>query len=420
VDNPAIARVLTEIADLLEIKDENPFKIRAYRAAAETIADESEPVAAMALQSRLALPGIGKDLAAKIGELVQTGTIAYHQQLLQEFPPTILDVLRLQGVGPKTVARLYHEIGVGSLDELERAAHDGRIRRMKGMGPKKESLILKALEQRRRYSSGLFSDINDLAATLDAELAGAAPPLVTLADLRGDLHCHTTRTDGRDTIEAMARAAQAAGLTYLAVTDHSQALAMANGLDEASALAHARAIREVNARLDGFTLLAGIECDIRPDGSMDLADDCLAELDIVNASIHSGFSQDGARMTDRLLRAIACPWVDVIAHPMGRRAPKREGHQADMAAVFKAAAAAGVAMEINAQLPRLDLDETRARQAREAGIRITISSDAHSIRELTALRYGVAIARRAGLTPADVLNTRSVREFTAALRRNHR
>ena len=424
MDNRSIARVLNDIADLLEIKDENPFKIRAYRNAAETIADEPDPVAAMTPQARLALPGIGKDLAAKVGELIDTGSIAYHRELLREFPSTILDVLGLQGVGPKTVARLYREIGVGSLEALERAATDGRIRRMKGMGPKKETLILKALDQRRRAAGGgLFDNLDDLGATLDAELEEAAPPLVTLASLRGDLHCHTTRTDGRDSIEAMARAAAAAGLQYLAITEHSKSLAMANGLDEAGALAHARAIREVNARLEsttGFTLLAGIECDIRADGSMDLADDCLAELDIVNASIHSGFAQDAAHMTDRLLRAIACPWVDVVAHPMGRRLPKREGHQADMAVVFKAAAAAGVAMEINAQLPRLDLDETRARQARDAGVRITISSDAHSTRELTALRYGVAIARRARLTPADVLNTRSVQEFRSALRRNQR
>jgi histidinol phosphatase-like PHP family hydrolase len=421
VDNPAIARVLNEIADLLEIKDENPFKIRAYRTAAETIGDEPGAVAEMSPQARLALPGFGKDLAAKIGELIDSGAIAYHQQLLQEFPPTILDLLRLQGVGPKTVARLYREIGVSTLDGLEQAAHDGRIRRMKGMGPKKETLILKALEQRRRYASGLFSDVNEIAATLDGELAGAGPPLVVLADLRGDVHCHTTRTDGRDSIEAMARAAEAAGLRYLAITEHSQSLAMANGLDEAGALAHARAIREVNARLEsstGFTLLAGIECDIRPDGRMDLADDCLAELDLVNASIHSAFAQDAAQMTDRLLRAIACPWVDVIAHPLGRRLLKRDAHQADMAAVFAAAAEAGVAMEINSQIERLDLDESHARQARDAGVRITISSDAHSTHALGGLRWGVAIARRAGLTPADVLNTGSVQEFRAALRRH--
>jgi histidinol phosphatase-like PHP family hydrolase len=421
VDNLAIARVLNEIADLLDIKDENPFKIRAYRTAAETIAEAGEAVAALSPQARLALPGVGKDLAAKIGELVQTGSIAYHRQLLLELPPTILELLRLQGIGPKTVARLYHEIGVGSLDDLERAADDGRVRRMKGMGLKKEALIRKALEQRRRSASGgLFRDVGELARALDAELAVAGPPLVTLADLRGDLHCHTTATDGRDSIEAMARAARAAGLEYLAVTDHSQSLAMAGGLAERGTEAHARAIREVNARLDGFTLLAGIECDIRADGSMDLADDCLAQLDIVNASIHSGFSQDRRQMTDRLLRAIACPWVDVIAHPLGRRLPKRDAHQADMAAVFAAAAAAGVAMEINAQIERLDLDEAHARQARDAGVIVTISSDAHSTGALGGLRWGVAIARRAGLAPADVLNSRSVQEFRAGVRRGRR
>jgi histidinol phosphatase-like PHP family hydrolase len=420
VDNLAIARVLNQIADLLEIKEENPFKIRAYRTAAETITHEAEPLAGMTPDARRALPGIGKDLAAKIGELLQSGAIQYHQQLLQEFPATMLDLLRLQGIGPKTVARLYREAGVGSLDELEQAVKDGRIRRMSGMGLKKEALIHKALEQHRRYAGGgLFGGVSELAAALDAELTDAGPPLVTLADIRGDGHCHTTRSDGRDSIEAMARAAQAAGLQYLAITEHSQSLAMANGLDEDAALAHASTIREVNARLDGFTLLAGIECDIRADGTMDLAEDCLAQLDLVNASIHSGFAQDAAQMTDRLLRAIACPWVDVIAHPLGRRIFKRDAHQADMAVVFKAAAAAGVAMEINAQIERLDLDEAHARQARDAGVRLTVSSDAHSLHGLSALRWGVAVARRARLTPADVLNTGSVQEFRAALRRHH-
>jgi histidinol phosphatase-like PHP family hydrolase len=417
VDNRSIARVLKEIADLLELKGDNPFKIRAYKNAAETLIHEAQPVATLTPAERLALPGIGKDLAAKIGELADTGVILYHQELLDEFPATILDVLRVQGLGPKTVARLYKELGVATLDDLERAARDGRIRRMSGMGMGKEAQILKAIDQRRRATSGLFGDVRELAAALDDELVEAGPPLVTLADIRGDVHSHTTRTDGRDSIEAMARAAQAAGLTYLAVTDHSQSLSMAGGLDEAGALEHAARIREVNARLDGFTLLAGIECDIRADGSMDLADDCLAQLDLVNASIHSGFAQDARHMTDRLLRAIACPWVDVIAHPLGRRLGKRDAHQADMETVFKATAAAGVAMEINAQIERLDLDDEHARQARDAGVRITISSDAHSVHGLTALRWGVAVARRAGLTPADVVNTRSVQEFTAGLRR---
>ena len=568
MDNLAIARVLAEIGDLLEIKGENPFKIRAYRNASETIAHETARVAALTPAERLALPGIGKDLAAKIGELVDTGAIRYHQDLLQEFPPTVLDLLNLQGVGPKTVARLYGDLGVRTLADLEQAARDGRIRAMKGMGAKKEALILEALAEQRRFAGRrLMAEAHDVAAGLvgalrahapDAEIRavgslrrgcetcgdldilaaggpaslmdaftgysqvervlahgdtkssvrlwggfqadlrlvpreslGAAlqyftgskahnivlrdraiqrglklneyglyrvddntcvaggdeegiyealglafvppelrenrgeievaetrtlPRLVQLADLQGDLHCHTTITDGRDDIEAMARAAQAAGLRYLAITDHSQALAMANGLDEARAIAHARAVREIDARLDGFTLLAGIECDIRADGSMDLADDCLAQLDIVVASIHSGFNQDAGQMTERLLRAIACPWVDVLGHPTGRLLLKREPHKADMTRVIDAAAAAGVAMEINSQIDRLDLDDLHARRARQAGCRIVISSDAHSAAALGQLRWGVTVARRAWLSPEDVLNTRPVDEFRRALR----
>jgi len=570
MDNLAIARVLAEIGDLLEIKGENPFKIRAYRNASETVAHETRRVASLTPAERLDLPGIGKDIAAKIGELADTGAIRYHQELLQEFPPTILDLLNLQGVGPKTVARLYGDLGIRTLEELERAARDGRVRDMKGMGAKKEALILKALEEQRRFvgrrltaeahdtAAGLVAalrehapeaeihmvgslrrgcetcgDLDILAAgappsimdaftgyplverilahgdtkssvrlwggfqadlrTVPRESLGAAqqyftgskahnivlrdraiqrgmklneyglykvdddtriagedeagiyealglayvppelrenrgeieaaagralPDLVQLADLQGDLHCHTTTTDGRDDIEAMARAAQAAGLKYLAITDHSQALAMANGLNEARALAHARAIREVNARLDGITLLAGIECDIRADGSMDLADDCLAQLDIVIASLHSALNQEPQQMTDRLLRAIACPWVDVLGHPTGRLILKREGHKADMTRVIEAAAAAGVALEINSQVDRLDLDDLHARRARDAGARIVIDSDAHSTTALGQVRWGVTVARRAWLTAADVLNTRPVEALTRALRRN--
>src|SRR6185436_2405395 len=192
-------------------------------------------------------------------------------------------------------------------------------------------------------------ELRENRGEIEAAAGRALPDLVQLADLQGDLHCHTTTTDGRDDIEAMARAAQAAGLTYLAITDHSQALAMANGLDEARALAHARAIREVNARLDGITLLAGIECDIRADGSMDLADDCLAELDVVVASVHSAFNQDEAQMTDRLLRAISHPFVDIIGHPTGRILLRRDPYKLDLSRVITAAASAGVALEINCQ-----------------------------------------------------------------------
>jgi DNA polymerase (family 10) len=568
VDNLAIARILAEIGDLLEIKGENPFKIRAYRNAAETIVHTPGRIADLTPQERLAIPGIGKDLAAKIAEAIETGTIAYHQNLLQEFPPTVLDLLHVQGIGPKTVALLYRELGIRTLDDLQRAAAEGRLRGLKGMGARKEQQILRSLEERSRVAGRrLLAEAHDTAAALvdalrdhapEAEismvgslrrgcetcgdldiLAAGAPPdlmaaftsyrlvervlargetkssvllwggfqadlravpreslgaalqyftgskahnialrdraiqrglklneyalyrddgtsvagpseeevyeqlglafvppelrenrgeilaaeqralprLVSLSDLRGDLHMHTTATDGRADAETMALSARDAGLGYIAITDHSRALSMAGGLDERATLDHAKRIRELNDRIDGITVLAGIECDILPDGRMDLAEDCLAQLDIVIASVHSAFTQDEAQMTDRIVRAIACPWVDVIAHPTGRLLLKRDGYKLDVERVIAAAAKAGVALEINSLIERLDFDEHHARLARDRGVKLIIDSDAHSPAGLGVLRWGVTVARRAWLTPDDVLNTRPVDEFRAALRR---
>jgi len=569
MDNLGIARVLAEIGDLLEIKNENPFKIRAYRNASETIAHTAERIADLSDTERLAIPGIGKDLNAKIAELLTTGTIGYHQALLQEFPPTILDLLHLQGVGPKTVALLYRELGIRTLDDLEAAARQGRLRSLKGMGAKKETYILKALEERTRLSGRrLVAEAHDAAAALVAALrehapdadievvgslrrgcetcgdldilaAGATPAimeaftgyklverilargetkssvllwggfqadlrlvpkdslgaamqyftgskphnialrdrairrgfklneyglyrnengekvagaseeevyrllglafipaelrenrgeieaaergelprLVSQADLQGDLHMHTIATDGRADAATMAMAARAAGLSYVAITDHSKALAMANGLDEAAALEHARKIRALNGQIDGITLLAGIECDIRPDGAMDLAPECLAQLDIVVASIHSAFNQDEEQMTNRIIRAIESPWVDVLGHPTGRLILKREGYRINFDRVVAAASAAGVALEINSQIDRLDLDEHHARLARDRGVKLVVDSDAHSPTALGNTRWGIGTARRAWLTPGDVLNTMPVDQLTRALRR---
>ena len=572
MNNLAIARVLAEIGDLLEIKNENPFKIRAYRNAAETILHLGSQVADMTAAERLAIPGIGKDLAGKLAELVETGTIPYHQDLLAEFPPTILDLLHLQGVGPKTVSLLYSGLGIQTLDELRQAASEGRLRALKGMGAKKEALILKALDERQRVAGRrLLAEAHDAAATLVAALRahaptahisavgslrrgcetcgdidilaagappsimeaftgyklverilargstkssvliwggfqadlrvvaheslgaalqyftgskahnialrdraiqrgfklneyglyrvedeslvvgdseeaiyralglqwvppelrenrgeilaaeqGALPRLIALEDLRGDLHMHTTETDGRADAATMAAAARDAGREYIAITDHSKSLAMANGLDERRALEHARSIRALNGRIEGLTILAGIECDIRPDGTMDLADDCLKELDIVIGSVHSAFNQDEQTMTDRILAAIANPHVDVIGHPTGRLILKRDGYRVNAPRIFAAAAAAGVALEINSQVDRLDLDDTLARMARDRGVRLVIDSDAHSPTALGNLRWGALTARRAWLEPGDVLNTLPVSELRAALRRNRR
>jgi DNA polymerase (family 10) len=570
LDNLAIARILGEIADLLEIKHDNPFKIRAYRNGADIVANHPHQLASLDAPGLREIPGIGKDLAARIIEINETGDAAYHRELVAEFPPTVLDLLHLQGVGPKTVATLYRELDIRTLDDLQRAATDGRIRSLRGMGAKKEALILKALEERRRYDGRhLLTDAHDAAAALvgylreraptaqiepvgslrrgcdtcgdldilasgadrslmndlvgyqlvervlgqgetkssvlirggfqadlrlvpaesrgaamqyftgskahnialrdrairlglklneyglfhaddDTRVAGAGeedvyealglawippelregrgelesaaarqlPRLVDLSDLCGDLHMHTTETDGRDTAAAMVEAAREAGLEYVAITDHSQSLAMANGLDERRALEHATRARALDAQMGGIRVLAGIECDIKPDGALDLADECLAALDLVVASVHSGFNQDRQQMTDRLLRAIDNPYVDILGHPTGRRILRRDPYPFDLEAVIERAARNGVAMEINSQAHRLDLSDLHAKLAHDRGVRLVISSDAHSRRGLAALRWGVIVARRAWLEPKDVLNTLPFDRFRASLRRN--
>jgi DNA polymerase (family 10) len=571
MENVAIARLLADIADLLEIKGENAFRVRAYRNGSATVTDCPERVADLPLERLRELPGIGKDLAARIREAVDTGTIKYRDELLAEFPPTLLELLGLQGVGPKTVALLHHELGISSLDELEAGARAGRLRTVKGMGAKKEALVLKAIEERRRFAgrhlsadawavaealvaylrerapSAVFDVVGSLRRGLDTcgdldilatraqpsvmdafvrypqvervlghgetkssvllakgyqadlrlvaeESRGAAlqyftgskahnialrdralsqglklneyglfredggrvagategdiyralgldeippelreargeieaaerdalPRLLTGDDLRGDVHMHTLATDGRDDIESMARAAQALGYEYIAITDHSRHLAMANGLDEKRALAHAQRIREVGQQLDGITLLAGIECDILPDGSLDLADDCLAQLDIVIVSVHSAFQQDERQMTDRVLRALENPWADVLGHPTGRLLLRRDPYRLALEEVVGAAARSGVALEINSQVDRLDLGDTQARLARDRGASLVISTDAHSCKALSLVRWGVTVARRAWLTPADILNAQPLDQFRASLRRHRR
>jgi DNA polymerase (family 10) len=571
LDNAAIARILREIADLLEIKNENPFKIRAYRNGADIVANHPHALATLDTSGLREIPGIGKDLSARIVEIAETGASSYHQELVAEFPPSVLDLLHLQGVGPKTVATLYRELRIRTLDDLERAAADGRIRAIRGMGSKKETLILKALEERKRNAGRrLLKDADESAAAIvevlrtgapgavveavgsvrrgcetvgdldilasgadeslmdafvsyglvervlargdkkssvllqgglqadlrlvAAESRGAAmqyftgskahnialrdraigrgfklneyglyriegnervagateeevyealglawvppdlreargeieaaaerrlPRLIERSDLRGDLHTHSTETDGKDDVRTMMEAAAGAGLEYLAVTDHTQSLAMANGLDETRALEHAARIRALDGHA-GVRALAGVECDILPDGTLDLDDRCLSELDIVVASVHSAFNQDRQQMTARVLRAIENPHVDIIGHLTGRKLLVREPYPIDVEAVVDAAARRGVALEINSQAYRLDLNDVHARLARERGIPLVISSDAHSRKAFAVLRWGVVVARRAWLEPKDVLNTRPFAAFKAGLRRNRR
>jgi DNA polymerase (family 10) len=267
-------------------------------------------------------------------------------------------------------------------------------------------------------AAALCGAATSLRGEIEAAAAHALPHLVDRADLRGDLHMHSTETDGKDDVRTVAEAARAAGLEYVAITDHSQSLAMANGLDEARAIAHAERIRAIDREGIGIRLLAGIECDVKPDGSLDLDDDCLAALDLVIVSVHSAFNQDRQQMTDRLLRAIANPHVDILGHPTGRRILQRQPYPVDMEAVVDAAARHGVALEINSQVDRLDLNDIHAKLARDRGVRLVISTDAHSRTAFGRLRWGVLMARRAWLQPADVLNTRPFDAFRASLRRH--
>jgi DNA polymerase (family 10) len=286
------------------------------------------------------------------------------------------------------------------------------------------------IEDNRRVAGGTEEDVyealglpwippelRELRGEIEAAAARALPRLIVQADLRADLHMHTTETDGREDTQTMAAAARDLGLEYIAITDHSKSLAMANGLDEARALRQAAAIRALDAD-GGLRLLAGIECDIRPDGAMDLDDECLAALDIVVASVHSAFNQDRQQMTDRIIRAIEHPFVDVLGHPTGRLILKRAPYAVDVEAVIDAAARHGVAMEINCQVDRLDLNDAHARLARERGVPLIISSDAHSRAAMGNLRWGVVVARRAWLQSSDVLNTLPFDRFKARLRRN--
>jgi DNA polymerase (family X) len=569
LDNRAVARTLSEIADLLELKGDNPFKIRAYRNAVDIVSHAAEQVSGLDEAALRSWNGIGKDLAGRIREIALTGDCAIRQELLTEFPATLLDVLRLQGVGPKTMAILYRELRIKSLDDLSAAVKAGRIRAIKGMGAKKEQLILQAIEEQQRHAGrhllsratetaeGIVAylkalapaaeistvgsvrrgretsgDLDILASgaeaaltnafvqypgvervlghgggkasvlmrggfqadlriveteqrgaamqyftgskahnivlrdraltrgwklneyglfdTDDRSIAGASeeeiykalgmayiapelrenrgeieaaeantlPRLIEASDLRCDLHMHTTESDGRERLDTMVSAAQAKGLEFVAITDHTQSLAMANGLDETRTLAHAENIRKLSKSLKGFTVLAGAEVDILSDGRLDLADDCLAALDIVIVSLHSQLQQDEGETTRRLIRAIEHPSVDIVGHPTARWLLRREGVRLTLEKVIDAAVANGVALEINSQPHRLDLCDSHARLARDRGAKLAINSDAHEIPALGYTRWGILTARRAWLTKDDVINTRPLKAFKAGLRRN--
>lgn len=564
MENPEIARLLAETADLMEIAGEDPFRIRSYRNAAAAIENHPERIVDILRDpSRdvTVIPGVGKSIAAALHEIAERGSFARRDEMLAKYPPTALELLRIPGVGPKTVRALWEHYRVSTIEDLARLCEEHRIRELRGMGPKTEQKILSGIAHYRQVAgrfllshaaavaaelaplvngapAGSFrrgretvGDLDILSTDPDAiqrflahpsvhdvlahgetkasarfgpeglqvdvrvipqESFGAAlqyftgskehnvalrqralkmgltlneyglftlegekrvagpdeegvyhalglawippelrenqgeieaaehralPHLIEESDIRGDLHMHTLASDGRATLEEMAAAARARGYSYIAITDHSKALAMANGLDEKRALAFAAEVRRFNQAGHAIHVFAGLECDILRDGRLDLAEDALAQLDFVVASVHSYMNLEPAEMTDRLLRALESPSVRALAHPTGRVLLHRDAYAYEFETVAREAARRGVWFEINSSPERLDLHAALIRRARQLGCRFVISTDAHHPKHLANIRFGVQMARRGWLSPADVVNTLDLADFRAALQK---
>ena len=542
--NKAVARHLKLTADLVELTGGNPFRARAFASGARTVERLEEPVAELLAAGELVgVKGIGKGLAAEIGELLQSGTMGVTETLLQSLPPGLPEVLRVKGLGVKKVRALWTEAGVTSIEDLEAAAASGKLESLDGFGAKTVQNILGAVEQLKAYrgkshlrdawaeataardalrAAGHAADLAgavrrqcnvveaaDLVTTAPPEAAAAAladwggavegdrvaarlplglpltvwsappdaygsalfertgpdehvaavharggagahadedgvyraagleplpaplrddahwlesgdrPALLRTTDLRGTVHNHTTASDGTASLREMCDAARARGLGYFGVCDHSRSLQIAHGLSAEALLAQVEEVAALNEayRAEGvdFRVFSGSEVDVLADGSMDYPDDVLARLDVVVASVHQGFRMTEAEATARVVRAVQNPHVDVLGHPTGRLLLRREGYPLDHEAVLDACAEHGVAVELNANPWRLDVDWTFVRAARERGVLVSVNPDAHSTDGLDDTRWGVASAQKGGLTAEGSLTSKTAEEMEAWL-----
>ncbi len=569
--NAQIAAAFEELADLYELDGAIVHRVAAYKAAAKTVREATVSVAGLARQGRATeLKGIGTTLQEKIVDLTETGTIPAAERLRAKFPPGLVELTRLPGLGAKRARLLYDELGVDSVPALREAALAQRVRGVKGLGPKLEERILEALADDSRPAPSreparvILSRATELAeelatalaeradagtevliagslrrqadsvkdldlvatssapAQLAAQLAqleqvasvssageagargmthsgiavelriaapeqrgnllqhltgsgahnaalrelavrrglhlseygvlddatgksttceteeevyglvglpyiepelredrgelqaardGTLPRLITLQDIRGDLHSHTHASDGHNTIEEMGTAARERGYDYLAITDHSASHGFGNDVSPEQLERQIELVAQANERVQGIELLAGSEVNILTDGSLDYEDELLGHLDWLVASVHTSFAIGEQAMTERMITAIEHPLVDVIAHPTGRLIERRPPYAVDLDAVFEAAARTGTMLEINGNPDRRDLSAEAARAAAAAGVTIVIDSDAHRVRTLENMRWGVATARRAWLTAAQVANTRSLAQL---------
>ena len=568
MDKATIADVLEKIATLLELKGENPFKIRAYTNAARSIETFGGNLGDLKDEETLEkIPGIGKAIAAKIKELVETGSLRFFEDLRSEFPAEILELFSLPGLGAKKVKALYEQLGVSSIAQLQTACEAGRVAELPGFGKTTQEKLSGAIAERTKHAgsfqlgsiaadaetlqedlrahpealhvciagsyrrrkeivrdldfivatsapaeitavfvrhplvesviaqgptkssvrlrSGIQCDLRVVSATeypfalnyftgskehnivvrnralqrgwtlneyriapappgadskrkkaaakipevreeadlyraldldyippelrencgeFDAAAAKTLPRLIEAENLRGTFHCHTTASDGHNSLEEMAATAQELGLQYLGIADHSRSSIQARGLDAARLRAQVAAIRKLNREFDNFRLFAGVECDILRDGALDFDDEVLAELDYVIASVHSVFTLSEADMTRRIIRAMSNPFVTMLAHPTGRLLLKRDPYAVDIPAIIDAAAETGTWIEINAAPKRLDLDWRWWPLAKEKGVKCVINPDAHRTERLQELWFGIGVARKGWLTKADVMN----------------
>lgn len=567
MQNIEIAWIFRELADLLEIKEEDFFKIRAYRNGARTIAHLDRSLSEYYRQGRIKdIPGIGKAMEKKIIEILETGRLKKHQDLLKEIPQGLLEIKNLPGISAKRAGIFYQRLGIRSLDDLEAAAKEMKIRQIPGMGAKLEWDILNNIDMVRNRRSrvllsvarelagelmefllalpevarvelagstrrwketvgdldlvaaaaipavvveafikhpkvkeimeqqadrvqvltwwgiavdlqvvpevefitawhrstgskahygalqklaqanglqlshhGLYQDNRRLALTgeddiytrlglnpippelredrgeLAAYVGTAPPPLLELSDIKGDLHLHTDWSDAAAPLADMVARAKAKGYHYMAVTDHSRSLKIANGLTIERLAEQHRLIDEMNRKNHDFRILKGTEMDILPNGELDFPDELLEKMDVVVASIHTAQRQDRETLTRRVLGAIENKHVDIIGHLTGRLLGRREAYPLDLEVVFEAAARTGTILEINASPDRLDLNEEHVRMAVDRGCKIVINTDAHDLHRLDEMAYGVAQARRARLKPTDVVNTLDTAELLQVL-----
>jgi DNA polymerase (family 10) len=555
--NQEIAGILNQISQILEIQGENPFKIRAYTRASQTIENLTYELSSLEEKDKIAkLPGIGAGIAKKVTELLETGKLAFYEDLKKSEYAPLTEFLKIPGMGPKHAKLVYDKLGINTADELKKAAEAGKLRVLYGLGEKVEQNIIQGIQQLLKYKERLplafiypralsifeelkrhkeirqitlagslrrmretIADVDILASSdhaeevmgafvnlpqsqkvvargntkssivtrdgfqvdlrvvqpesfgaashyftgskahnirirslgvdrglkineygvfkkeraiagkteeeifesvglpyippelredqgeIEAAQHGNLPSLIEVEDIRGDLHVHTNWTDGNNSPEEIAQAAQERGYQYIAICDHSPTVGITNGLTPERVLMQIEEIARLNRNLGDFKILRGIEVDIRSNSQLDLPDEILGELDLVVAAVHTRFSQPRDEMTRRIIKAIESPHVDIVAHPTGRIIGKREPYQVDMDRVMDACKANAKVLELNAFPERLDLSDINCRKAKQKGVKIAISTDAHTTGHLEWIKFGVATARRGWIEPPDVVNT---------------